>query len=180
MWYLIMWSLSWSSHDFEPILFCDMLTVFCTFDVQKIEVTSTFEINIGRLDLQDTITNFSTDKICNVIPTYFTNNTHMLLLKANATHVDDQRLYIELRAISQYEVIWSYCSIWRRLKLSNYLHFRFSWYEFTSFSNAKGVNSNRIPILILIYKHISYCKNQLEVNSLFKMMAIIGSIVTYY
>ena len=82
-----------------------MLAVFCTFDSQKNEVTSMFEINIGRLDLQDTITNFSTDKICNVIPTYLTNNTNMLLLQATATHVVDQFWDIELRAISLYEVI---------------------------------------------------------------------------
>ena len=58
-----------------------------------------FEINIGRLDLQDTITNFSTDKICNVIPTYLKNSTHMLLLHAMPTHVADQFQDIELRAI---------------------------------------------------------------------------------
>ena len=82
-----------------------MLTVFCTFGLQKIEVTSMFEIHIGRLDLQDAITNFPTDKICNVIPTYLTNNTNMLLLQATATHVVDQFWDIELRAISLYEVI---------------------------------------------------------------------------
>ena len=87
------------------ILFCNMLTVFCTFDLQKIEVTSMIEINLGRLDLLDTITSFLTDKTCNLIPIYLTNNTHMLLLLANATHVTDQFLDIELRATSLYKVI---------------------------------------------------------------------------
>ena len=82
-----------------------MLTVFCTFDLQKIEVTSMIEINLGRLDLLDTITSFLTDKTCNLIPIYLTNNTHMLLLLAHATHVADQFLEIELRATSLYKVI---------------------------------------------------------------------------
>ena len=114
IWYLIMWSIWWSSHNFETILFCDMLTVFCIFDLQNIEVTSMFEINIGRLDPQDTITKYSTDKLCNVTPSYLRNNTRN---QANMTHVDDQFWDIELRATSLYKVIWSYCRSWRQLKL---------------------------------------------------------------
>ena len=89
MWYLMMWSLWWSSHNFETILFCDRLTVFCLFDLQKIEVTSIFEINFWRLDLQGTITIYCTDKLCNVTPSDLTNNTHVLLLQENTAHVDD-------------------------------------------------------------------------------------------
>ena len=79
-----------------------MLTVFCIFDLQNIEVTSMFEINIGRLDPQDTITKYSTDKLCNVTPSYLRNNTRN---QANMTHVDDQFWDIELRATSLYKVI---------------------------------------------------------------------------
>ena len=80
--------------NFETILLYDMMPLFYKFDVQKMKVTSIVNIIIGSSELQD-ITTFSTYMQCNITPSYLTNNTHLLLLGANVTHVKNEFFEIE-------------------------------------------------------------------------------------
>ena len=70
MWHSILLSLQYSNHNFEGLLFCEMITkLFAIFDWEKTEVPSIILIVIGRLHLHN-IKKFSTDMLCNVTPTY--------------------------------------------------------------------------------------------------------------